>query len=152
MTPEEVNALVAENEHLRGELAASLQRNEQLSTELQAALIRIGELEKCKAKPPSFVKSNRPKRGSPSEPRKKRAAEHNKVRKREQPTRIERHKLESCPDCGYKLHGESIDYTRQVIELPPPQRVEVIEHQVVKRWCPHCAGWRSPRLDSIPFK
>ena len=147
MTPEEINALVAENEHLRGELAALLQRNEQLSTKLRAALIRIAEWEKCKSKPPSFVKSNRPKRSDPSEPRKKRAAEHNKARKREEPTRIERHQLDSCPDCGYKLRGESIDYTRQVIELPAPQPVEVIEHQVVKRWCPHCAGWRSPRLD-----
>jgi transposase len=34
-----------------------------------------------------------------------------------------------------------------VIELPPPQAVEVIEHQVVKRWCPHCEHWRSPQLD-----
>lgn len=45
------------------------------------------------------------------------------------------------------MRGESLDYTRQVVELPPPQPVEVIEHQVVKRWCPHCAAWRSPRLD-----
>ncbi len=34
-----------------------------------------------------------------------------------------------------------------MIELPPPQAVEVIEHQVVKRWCPCCAAWRSPQLD-----
>jgi transposase len=34
-----------------------------------------------------------------------------------------------------------------VIELPPPQPVAVIEHQVVKRWCPHCERWRSPQLD-----
>ena len=41
----------------------------------------------------------------------------------------------------------SHDYTREVIELPPPQAVEVIEHQVVKRWCPCCQAWRSPQLD-----
>jgi hypothetical protein len=40
-----------------------------------------------------------------------------------------------------------VDYTRQVIEIPAPQPVEVIEHQVIKRWCPHCNGWRSPQLD-----
>jgi hypothetical protein len=60
---------------------------------------------------------------------------------------VERHALERCPACDYRLSGESIDYTRQVVELPPPQRVEVIEHQVIKRWCPHCGIWRSPRLD-----
>jgi len=43
--------------------------------------------------------------------------------------------------------GESLHYSRQVIEIPPPQRVMVIEHQVVKRYCPHCGCWRSPKLD-----
>jgi transposase len=55
--------------------------------------------------------------------------------------------LERCPECQYELHGESLDYTREVIEIPPPQAVEVIEHQVVKRWCPCCGAWRSPQLD-----
>jgi hypothetical protein len=40
----------------------------------------------------------------------------------------------------------SLDYSREVVELPPPQAVEVIEHQVIKRWCPHCARWHSPSL------
>ena len=34
-----------------------------------------------------------------------------------------------------------------MIELPPPQPVEVIEHQIIKRWCPCCGRWRSPKLD-----
>jgi hypothetical protein len=34
-----------------------------------------------------------------------------------------------------------------VIDLPPPQPVEVVEHQVIKRWCPCCNAWRSPTLD-----
>ena len=34
-----------------------------------------------------------------------------------------------------------------MVKLPPPQPVEVIEHQVMKRWCPHCMRWCSPRLD-----
>jgi hypothetical protein len=63
------------------------------------------------------------------------------------PTRQVRHALERCPTCQYELHGESLDYTREVIELPPPQAVEVLEHQVVKRWCPCCGAWRSPQLD-----
>jgi transposase len=55
--------------------------------------------------------------------------------------------FEHCPDCNYRLSGASLAYTREVIELPPPQPVEVIEHQVIKRWCPCCGAWRSPRLD-----
>ena len=93
------------------------------------------------------MKPNRPPAVEPKAPRKKRAAEHNRSRQRSQPTRIERHVLERCPDCNYRLSGESIDYTREVIELPAPQPVEVIEHQVIKRWCPCCGQWQSPRLD-----
>jgi hypothetical protein len=78
-----------------------------------------------------------PKAAGEPQPRKKRAKEHNTSRKRMVPTHGAAC-LEHCPDCAYRLTGESLDYSREVIELPPPQPVEVIEHQVVKRWCPHC--------------
>ena len=45
------------------------------------------------------------------------------------------------------MRGESLAYSRDVIELPPPQPVDVIEHQVIKRWCPHCETWHSPKLN-----
>lgn len=147
MSPEEVQALLAENAALRAEVAALRLALAELTQQLRAALVRIAELEQDKTEPPPFVKPNRPQPTEPKGPRKKRAAEHNTSRKRSQPTRIEQHVLERCPDCGYCLHGESIDYTREVIELPRPQPVEVIEHQVLKRWCPHCATWHSPKLD-----
>jgi transposase len=154
MTHGEILQLLAENERLRAENGALLQANtawqgqvEQLRGELQTALERIAELEQGKRKPPSFVKPNRPKLAVPKGPRKKRATEHNTSRKRAQPTRIERHVLERCPDCNYPLRGESIDYRREVIELPPPQPVEVVEHQVIKRWCPCCGQWRRPQID-----
>jgi transposase len=140
MMQEEIQAIIAENEQLRTEVA-------RLRSQLEAALARIAEFEQEKKKPPPFVKRNRPVRTDPPKPRKKRASTHNRSREREEPTRIERHALESCPDCNYRLRGESVDYTRQVIEIPAPQPVEVIEHQVIKRWCPHCSGWRSPQLD-----
>jgi len=140
LTLEEVGAIIAENSQLRTEVA-------QLKSQLEAALVRIAELEQQEKKPPPFVKRNRPPRTEPPKPRKKRASKHNRSRKREEPTRIERHSLENCPDCNYRLRGESVDYTRQVIDIPAPQPVEVIEHQVIKRWCPHCEGWRSPQLD-----
>jgi hypothetical protein len=79
------------------------------------------------------VKPNRPKPGGEKPARKKRAAEYTTSCQRMTPTRHERHALEQCPECRYELHGESLDYTREVIELSTPQAVEVIEHQVVKR-------------------
>lgn len=118
-----------------------------LEQQIVAALARIAELEQQRHDPPPFVKPNRPTPNEPKPPRKKRAAQHNRGRRCEAPTRTEPHALEHCPDCQYPLRGTSIDYRRQVIELPPPQPVEVIEHQVIKRWCPSCQRWHSPTLD-----
>jgi transposase len=135
MTNEEADRLLAENHELRQALAAALAR----IAELEAQVTQRGD-------PPVFVKPKRQKaaRGGA---RKKRAAEHNTSRKRMAATRVERHALEQCPECDYRLRGESMDYSRQVVDLPPPQPVEVIEHQVVKRWCAHCERWHSPQLD-----
>ena len=146
MSPEEAQALVTENEALRAEVAVLRQQFAAVTGQLQTALARIAELEARKPEPPAFVKPNRPQPSDPKKPRKKRAVEHNKSRKRAQPTRIERHVLAHCPDCGYRLRGESLAYSREVIELPPPQPVDVIEHQVIKRWCPHCEAWHRPKL------
>lgn len=137
---------------LRGEVGHLQSVIVDLRGQLTVAQARIAELEQrqkpASAKsPPSFVKANRPKRDTADGKRKKRAAKHNTSRRREEPTRIERHALHHCPVCDYRLTGESIDYTRQVIEIPPPPPVEICEHQVVKRWCPHCDAWRSPKLD-----
>ena len=140
---QEFERLRLENAELRALLA-------EVQAQLTAALERIADLEAQlneRGDPPVCVKRNRQKAESEPQPRKKRAAEHNRSRKRATPTRIERHVLERCPDCNYRLRGESIDYTREVIELPSPQPVEVIEHQVIKRWCPCCGQWQSPRLD-----
>ena len=136
-----------ENERLAAENVELREQVTQLSTDLATAMERIAELERRNTQAPAFVKPKRQKRQGEKQPRKKRAAEHNRSRKRGEPTRIERHALACCPECAYELRGESIDYTREVVELPPPQAVAVIEHQVVKRWCPHCQAWRSPKLD-----
>jgi transposase len=137
---EEVVQLRGENNELR-QLVAQLQQ------ELARARERIAELEQRRDDPPPFVKPNRPKSTEPKPARKKRAPEHNHGRKRMTPTRCVDHTLERCPDCHYRLQGHSLDYTREVIELPNPQPVEVIEHRVIKRFCPHCRRWHSPKLD-----
>jgi len=147
-------SLRAENKALRKQLAEALTELAQVSTELQrvlaelvAAQRRIAELEQRGDEPPPLVRPNRPRSTDPKPPRRKRAPQYNRARQREAPTQIVRHSLERCPECKYRLRGESLDYARQVIELPPPQPVEVIEHQVIKRYCPHCGRWRSPKLD-----
>lgn len=141
MTLADDNArLVAENTELRALVT-------QLREQLAAAQARIEELEQQRHDPQPFVKPNRPKSSDPKPPRKKRASHHNHGRRREPPTRIETHALDRCPDCNYRLQGSSVAYRRQVIELPPPQPVEVIEHQILKRFCPHCQRWQRPQLD-----
>jgi len=139
--------LEVEVEHLRTENAQLRLQAAQLQQQLAAALARIAELEQQPPAAPPFVKPNRLPSTEPKPKRKKRAAHHNRGRRCQAPTRIETHALERCPDCHYQLRGQSIDYRRQVIELPPPVPVDVVEHQVIKRWCPHCRRWRSPQLD-----
>ena len=144
---DELALLRAENQALRSELAQAQTQLALALEHLAAAQQRIADLEQQHHDPPPFIKPNRPTPSEPKRPRKKRAPQHNRGRRCEIPTRIEAHALERCPDCNYALQGHSIDYRRQLIELPAPQPVEIIEHQVIKRWCPHCQRWRSPKLD-----
>lgn len=139
MTEDEGRALIAENAMLR-QLVADLQG------QIEALSQRVAELEKGR-KTPSFVKANRPKKEKALKERKKRAGKYNQARRREEPTRVERHAVEECATCGYHLRGESESYRRQVIELPEPQPVEVIEHHILKRWCPVCRAWQRPEMD-----
>jgi transposase len=140
MLEEEVDRLRTENQELK-QLAAHLLE------QLAAAQQRIAELEQQRVDPPPFVKPNRPQVTEPKSKRKKRASHHNHGRKRMTPTRSVDHALDRCPDCHYRLQGHSLDYSREVIELPEPQPLEVIEHRVIKRFCPHCQRWHSPKLD-----
>jgi len=136
---QEVIGLRAENAGLRAE-------NCSLRAELATALKRIAELEQGMRRSPGFVKANRPRGTGAKAPRRKRRPEHNRARRREEPTRIVRHRREQCPDCGCRLHGNSVARRRQVVDLPPPQSVEVTEHQVIKGWCPRCERWHTPKL------
>lgn len=102
--------------------------------------------------PPGFVKPNKhkEKREQPKKTRRQRAAEQNAGRKKEaasQVTQIQQHGLERCPGCNYKLEGQSIARRRQVIDLPVMPALQVVEHQVIKRWCPKCKKWHVPVLD-----
>ncbi len=63
------------------------------------------------------------------------------------PTRSVEHALERSPDCHYRLRDHPLDSCREVIEVPEPQPVAVIEHRVIKRCCPHCQRWPRPKLN-----
>lgn len=146
MTLEEENAaLRAENAALKSELNALREQVEQFAAALHAARNRIAELEAKKTPPPAFVKANAPER--PKQARKQRAPEQNHARRLETPTQIVEHRLEYCPACQGHLSGAHLARRRQVIDLPPPPPVEVIEHQVFKGWCSFCQTWREAPLD-----
>ena len=128
------------------EIANLRAENQDLRAQLQAALARIEELERKAKEPPSFVKANVTK-AKDTKVRKKRKPEENGARRREEPTQIVEHRIEQCPACGLRLGGISLARRRQVIEVPPPPPVEVIEHQVYKGWCNGCQKWREAPLD-----
>jgi transposase len=132
---------------LEQEVIALRAENAALRAELEAALKRIAELERGRKQPPSFAKPNKPKKAGAKAPRRKRKSEQNRARRRETPTKIVTHKLEDCPACGCRVHGESVARRRQVVDLPPPSAVQVTEHQVLKSWCPRCERWHTPRLE-----
>ena len=130
--------LRAENDRLRAENAQLREENAQLREELER---QRGE----KASPPSFVKANRAKKEK--KPRRRRDPKHNQARRLEQPTRVEKHRLAACPDCGGALVNSTVHYRRQVIEIPEPQPVEVVEYQIEKGWCRQCRRWHRPTVD-----
>jgi len=143
--------LQAENNRLReqkaelGQIVQALgEQIKGLRELLATAEQRIEELEQTKKEPPSFIKPNRPKREGSSTPRRQRAQEHNHGRKRAVVvTRREEHPIERCPECDCKLRSKKrVAWIREVIDIPPPQEVEVTEHVVYKGYCPRCAEWK----------
>lgn len=135
----------AENARLR-------QENSQLSAANEALQARVAELEQALAEllakgkgQPSFVKANKRQEQEPAS-RRKRAAKHNQARRREVPTRVESHRLSACPGCGGELSGHKVRYRRQIIDIPEPQPVEVVEHQIEAGWCARCRQWHRPAV------
>lgn len=138
---EELAYLRKENQELR----EALQQTQEL---LRVALARIEELEKQKTPPPAFVKADVKKPASEEKaPRKKRAAQHNRARRRAEPTQIVEHRIVACPDCGLRLGGISLARQREVIDIPPPPPVEVIHHRIFKGWCAGCQKWHGAPID-----
>jgi hypothetical protein len=79
------------------------------------------------------------------EKRRQRAPEQNHGRPRGLPTACVQHSYAHCPDCGYRLRGRAVARRREVLELPETP-VAVIEHQILKRYCPVCQAYKTPRV------
>lgn len=142
MTHDDALALIAV---LQEQVARQEAANQALREQVATLEKRIAELEAIKTPPPTWAKPNRSRRARPAGlTRRARAPEHNRGRRRSTPTRVESHALERCPDCAYALRGGMLARRREVIELPPTP-VEVVEHRLIKRFCPHCRAWKTPR-------
>lgn len=141
MTEEEAIQLRKENQDLR----EALKQTQEL---LHVALARIEELEKQKTPPPAFVKANvRKLVAQEKTPRKKREAQHNRARRRSQPTHIVEHHLVMCPDCDLRLGGISVARCREVIDVPPTPTVQITEHRIFQGWCAKCQKWHEAPVD-----
>jgi hypothetical protein len=92
---------------------------------------------------PTFVKPARPPKPAKGA-RKPRQV--NCARRRALPTQVIDHAVAVCPACGTDLSGGAVVQRRQVLHVPPV-RVEVIEHVVRRRVCPHCQRTHTPRLE-----
>ena len=121
-------------------------QNARLQAENAALSQRVAELEAgMPPTVPSWVKANRKPRAPAARPRRRRAPEQNHGRPRGEPTACVRHAYEACPDCGYPLRGEAVRRRREVLEIPEVP-VTVTEHQMLKRYCPVCAVYQTPRV------
>lgn len=123
-----------------------LERITKLEAELASREPPVGG-SPAKQGPPSWAKPNKRKSKGEKKPRSKRDRKHNRSRAVETPTRTVDHRLDRCPDCESPFEREALEYARQVIELPEPQPVDVIEHRVMKGYCPRCRTWHTAKLD-----
>jgi transposase len=133
---------------LEAQLKQALERLGEVTEQLRVAQARIAELEKQKTPPPAFVKANVKK--PPAEEkkaRKKRDGKHNQARRRAVPTQIVEHRIVACPDCDLRLGGISLARSREVIDIPVPAPVQVIEHRIYKGWCAQCQKWHEAPVD-----
>ncbi len=150
MTLEDALALIAElqiqNALLREQVAQLQVENAALRVKVAALEQRIAELEAEKRPPPPWAKANRVKREkAEGETRRQRAAEQNHGRPRSTPSQYVRHAYDRCPDCGYTLRDGAVQRRREVLEVPATP-VSVVEHQTLKRYCPVCRAYKTPRV------
>jgi DNA repair exonuclease SbcCD ATPase subunit len=126
----QVAALRQDNDRLI-QMLAQLQSQTQtqladLQSQLHTQAQQIGQLQDQlnPVKPPRSKKERTP--------RHERAPQHNHARRREpvSPDQVVRQQRSECPDCGMALHHYKLSHRHQVIDIPPPAELIVIEHLV----------------------
>lgn len=150
MTREAALSLIAELQRQNAALGAENEALRAQNGALQASVValeqRIAELEAEKRPPPPWAKANRGKREKAAgEKRRQRAPEQNRGRPRSTPTEYVQHAYAHCPDCGYRLRGHAVARRREVLEIPAAP-VSVVAHQILKRYCPACRAYKTPRV------
>jgi len=153
---EQLQAALQKQDAIVREQAQALKVARQEIAALKAEIADLkngGKGRKQSIAPPPWVKPNTPQGASVNEgaqgeaakkERKKR--EVNRTWKRLEPTGIEQHACEHCPDCGHKLGG-GWEYSRhQVVEVPPAA-IEVIDHVTLARHCGVCGKDCVPKVD-----
>ncbi len=143
----ELGAVDAREQALLAQQAVLQAENSALHGEVEGLELRVEELERQTRGQPAHMKASKAPAVGARGPRRKRAAERNRGRKRAaEVTRHEAHRLERCPDCGRALRGERLAWRREVVELPPLVAVEVVQHEVYEGHCQHCGAWKRPEL------
>jgi transposase len=133
LSREELLALVLRLSPVVTALQERVAALEEENRQLRAQLSRGSGGSAVQREPPSFVKANRAAREKKQRKKRERPA----FRRREEPTEVREHGVETCPDCGWKLSGGWVARTRQVIEIPVAA-VQIIEHRMQGRHCGVC--------------
>lgn len=120
--------LIEENKALRSQIA-------EIKAQKESATKQQGE------KIPAFAKVNAKKKRK----KQRKQREHGFARLKDTPTQQVFHAYEQCPNCGGVLGKPQVCYTRQVVDIPLPQK-EVVEHVVCKRWCFSCGKRVYPKV------
>lgn len=135
-----------------GQQSAAIARLKALVVELEAENERLRKLVSGQGPPPAakppalcdlphFVKPNRLKR---QDKKHRRQRDMGYSRPLGEPTRIEEHALDACPDCGRTLVGGWLHGEREVIDIPSCM-MEVVRHRFTARWCGACGKRHLPK-------
>jgi transposase len=131
-------------------LALSKLAAEQKQTNLPAAI--AADPSTPSAQKPVFTKPNVSEKKRRKKPGRK---DGHKGCRRELPTRIDRtveHRAKSCPYCGCAALQRRATKRKRVIEdIPEDTRVETVEHDIYRDWCPKCEKIVEPVIaDALP--
>ncbi len=144
MSREEIRAVYQQGEDaVMGLVEGLLERLEQLEARVEVLETQASQTSRNSSKPPSSdgfvkrtkslrVKSDNPSGGQPEHPG-------STLEWSEEVDHVIDHRVSECQECGAHLEAEPItqQLLRQVYDIPP-LKLEVTEHCVEVKCCPHC--------------